>query len=115
MTLPSFSFLLTGWAIVIIGNIVFRLVSYYFNKKEKPNNSETIDQLPTLKEAGLASDGIIVYNGLAYWMEKGRVYKATHQDVVHVNTKTIVDPLSQEDIDIQEYMEILEKLELAQK
>lgn len=115
MSLPSLSFLITGWTVVFFGVLAVRLVNYYFNKKENPNNSERLDQLPTLKEAGFASEDILVYNGLAYWMENGRVFKATHQDVVHVNTKTAVDPLNQKDLDIREYMEILEKLESVQK
>jgi hypothetical protein len=56
-----------------------------------------------------------VYNGLAYWIENNKIYRATHQDVVHVNTKEAVDPLNQKDLDIEEYMNILSKLESVHK
>jgi hypothetical protein len=107
------------WSIIIVGNILFRYVTYNFDKKKKNEQeieeSYDIRKLPSLKEVGVAPGGIFVYNGLAYWIENNKIYRATHQDVVHVNTKEAVDPLNQKDLDIEEYMNILSKLESVQK
>lgn len=91
-----------------------KAINFYFNKK-KLDTSAVVKNLPSLKDAGFSSSEIFVYEGLAYWIENGKLYRAQHQDVVHVNTKELVDPLNQGEIDMDEYMEILSKLEARQR
>lgn len=102
-----------GWPLVISAVIAIRLINYYFKQKEQKN--VLVKDLPTLKEIGFASSEVFVYNGMAYWMENGKVHRAKHQDVVHVNTKEIVDPLGQKDLEMDEYMAILSRVESMSK
>jgi hypothetical protein len=101
-----------GWSTMLVFVFSIKAINYYFNKK-KLDTSSVVESLPSLKDVGFASFEIFVYEGMAYWIEDGSLYRAQHQDVVHVNTKELVDPLNlnQGEIDLDEYMAILTKVE----
>lgn len=99
-----------GWPIFILGYFVIRLINYKFNYK-KQNKEKDI----SFKKTGLASSDIFVYNGMAYWIKDKKMYRANHEDRISVKTMQLVDPLNQRDLEIDEYMEILNRLEESAK
>jgi hypothetical protein len=105
-----------GWPLVITGVLAIKAINYYFKNKDKPIvQSQKIEDLPSLKDIGFASGKVFVYNGKAYWMENDKLHCAKHQDVVHVDTKSMVDPINHKDLSIEEYMSVLEQVESMTK
>lgn len=104
--------LFVGWPLVIVGVFLIKAINHYFKNKDRLSvQPEKIEDLPSLRDIGFASESIFVYNGKAYWLENDKLYCAKHQDVVHVNTKNVVDPINHKDLSTEEYISVLEQVE----
>ena len=83
-----------------------------FYLKHRKQQKKWDKEFENQKKTGLDIVEFLVYNNKAYWMEKNSVVRARYADKkVFLSTKEKVDPFEIKDMDISEYMSILQKLE----